>query len=48
MNANVRAFLTEKEKAEGRVKVLTDFTEDAGLGKLPKQSDGSFDFDWKN
>jgi hypothetical protein len=38
-----------KEKSEEHewVRKITGSTEETGLGKLTKHSDGSFDFDWK-
>jgi hypothetical protein len=37
----------EKSREHEWVRKITDSTEETGLGKLTKHSDGSFDFDWK-
>lgn len=42
-NPNAREKSEEKEW----VRKITGSTEETGLGKLTKHSDGSFDFDWK-
>jgi hypothetical protein len=45
-----RAAETSLKVHEGEhewVRKITSSTEETGLGKLTKHSDGSFDFDWK-
>jgi hypothetical protein len=37
----------EKPGEHEWIRKITDSTEETGLGKLTKHSDGSFDFDWK-
>jgi hypothetical protein len=37
----------EKPREHEWVRKMTGSTEETGLGKLTKHSDGSFDFDWK-